>query len=70
MGLMILADATASGVLLLLLAASLALTWWETHELELDWRTTAWWMLAVALVHVPGYLALRFWGWRRKQVVS
>ena len=67
MGLMILAGAETSAVLMMLLVASLGLTFWEARELELDWRMTLWWMLLVVLVHVFGYLALRVWGFNRRR---
>ncbi len=66
MGLMILAGAETSAVLSLLLLAALGLTYWETRELQLDWRNTLWWMLLVALIHVFGYLALRVWGFKNR----
>ncbi len=61
MGLMILADAGGSVVLLALLLAALGLTYWETREREFDRAHTAWWMLLVVLIHVIGYVALRVW---------
>ena len=61
MGLMILADAEGSVVLLLLLFAALGLTYWEAREREFDRRLTTWWMLLVVLIHVIGYIALRVW---------
>lgn len=68
MGLMILAGAEQSGVLWILLTIAMGLTWWEARDQELDRRLTLWWILLVALVHIPGYLALRLWGaWRKQQ---
>ncbi len=61
MGLMILADAGGSVVLLALLLAALGLTYWETREREFDRAHTTWWMLLVVLIHVIGYVALRVW---------
>jgi hypothetical protein len=61
MGLMILADAEGSIVLLLLLFAALGLTYWEARERDFDRRLTTWWMLLVLLIHVIGYIALRVW---------
>lgn len=67
MGLMIVAGAETSVVLTLLLIAALGLTFWETRELQLDKRMTLWWLLLVVLIHVPGYLALRVWGFSRRR---
>lgn len=58
-GLMMLFGAERSVVLWALLVAALGLTYWETREQSFGTRATAWWLLAVTLVHVPGYLALR-----------
>ncbi len=66
MGLMILAEAEQSVVLLVLLVATLGLTFWEARSRGLDWQRTAWWMLLVLLTHVIGYLALLGWGAYRK----
>jgi len=59
MGLMILAGAETSLVLMLLLLAGLALTAWEAHEQQMDRKTATWWMLLVLLIHVVGYVAMR-----------
>ena len=67
MGLLLLVGAETSVVLTGLLVAVLGLTYWEASELELDGKVTLWWMLAVLLVHAPGYLALRVWGYLRKR---
>ena len=67
MGLLLLADAEQSVVLNLLLVAAIGLTYWETRELGLDGRRSLWWVLAVALGHVPAYLALRVWAFLQRR---
>lgn len=67
MGLLLLAGAGQSLVLNLLLLVALGLTYWESREQELDGKLTLWWLSAVALVHVPAYLALRVWGFYRRR---
>lgn len=65
MGLMLLFGREDLLILWLLLFAAIGLTIFETRELNLDLRTSMWWILLVALTHVVGYLALRVWGSRR-----
>ncbi len=68
MGLLLLFGAQTSGVLWLLLFAAVGLTLWEAKDLNLDRKTTAWWVLLVfVLAHVLGYLAMRVWGGVRKR---
>lgn len=61
MGLLILAgDARRSIVLWVLLAVAVALTVWECRDRGYRAKVTLWWATFVAIVHVPGYLVLRF----------
>ena len=52
--------ATQSTVLWILLAAAVGLTFWECRERGYRARVLLWWMSFVAIVHVPGYIILRF----------
>lgn len=61
MGLIILLGAGGNGIMLLTLVGAMALTYWECKQAEMPWRTTAWWLSLVLLIHVFGYLALRLW---------
>lgn len=61
MGLLILAgDARRSIVLWVLLAVAMGLTLWECRDRGYRAKVTLWWVTFVAIVHVPGYLVLRF----------
>lgn len=61
---MILSSQQGNVILFGLLFAVLGLTFYECRELGFDRKVTIWWLLLVAMVHVPGYLALRLWaGW-------
>ena len=67
MGLLILVDwlgesglARQSAVLWVLLAGAVALTFWECRERGYRLKITLWWVSFVAITHVLGYIALRF----------
>lgn len=61
MGLLILAgDARRSIVLWALLIVAMGLTFWECRDRGYRARVTLWWVTFVAIVHVIGYLVLRF----------
>ena len=52
----------APWILLLTLLGALWLSWVELREeRDLSRQVQLWWMLLVALLHVPGFLALRAW---------
>ena len=72
MGLMMLLNAEASGIMWLTLLGAVLLTWWECHSTGFDWRRSLWWVSLVLLIHVFGYLALRVWlaVGRRDEVVA
>ncbi len=53
--------AEGSGVMLLTLVGAAGLTYWDCRSNELSWRSTAWWVSLVLLLHVVGYGALRLW---------
>jgi hypothetical protein len=62
MGVVLWADERVQFVLILLLAAVLGLTFWETRERQFAPRATRWWLSLVFLTHAFGYLALRGYG--------
>lgn len=53
-------EARDSPVLWVLLAVAVALTIWECRDRGYRAKVTLWWATLVAIVHVPGYLVLRF----------
>ena len=61
MGLMILIGAQDNLILAVVLLVAIGLAFWETREHKFNIKQTVWALLFVALLHVPGYLALRFW---------
>lgn len=71
MGLMMLLNAEASGIMWLALVGAVLLTWWECRGAQMSSRATLWWVSVVLLIHALGYLALRAWlAGQRKNLVA
>ena len=57
--------------MLLSLVAVLGLAIWEIREQKFSRKATMWWLLLVALLHFPAYIALRILvAYRRREQVS